>query len=89
MENLSPNHAQIFLPYKYTDFTMGGTVALQSFRRATVLQLPIDKAKYLLILYEAIYSHRLTLTCGYKQDKTTRVLHTRVEHIFGTEPPAT
>ena len=43
MEKLSPNRAQLFLCDKYTDFTMGGTVALRSvkkkFRRATGLQL--------------------------------------------------
>ena len=46
MEKLSPKSAQLFLRYKYTVFTMGGTVALRSvnnkkFRGATVLQLVI------------------------------------------------
>ena len=44
MEKLSLNLVQLFLCNKYTVFTMGGTVALQSvnknfFQRATVLQL--------------------------------------------------
>ena len=30
MEKLSPNRAQLFVRNKYTVFTMGGTVALQS-----------------------------------------------------------
>ena len=43
MEKLSPNRVQLFLRNKYTVFTMGGTVALQSvnnkkFGRAIVLQ---------------------------------------------------
>ena len=38
MEKLSQNRPQLFLRNKYTVFIMGGTVALQSFWRATVLQ---------------------------------------------------
>ena len=30
MEKLSPNRAQLFVRYKYTVFTMSGTVALRS-----------------------------------------------------------
>ena len=60
MEKLSPNCAQLFVRYKYTVFTMGGTVSLRSvnnffFWRATVLQLNSGvKSKRILRLH-ALY----------------------------------